>query len=78
MTKVVQLADDAYQLLAMRKRPGESFSEVVRRLAPQGSLLDLANAGTRTSSERAARRRDEVRALSRKVDEARLRKRGLI
>ena len=30
--KTVTLSEDAYLALAARKRPGESFSEVVRRL----------------------------------------------
>lgn len=33
MTKTVALADDAYDALARLKAPGESFSDVVRRLA---------------------------------------------
>lgn len=33
MTKNVSLADDAYDALAAVKRPGESFSDVTRRLA---------------------------------------------
>lgn len=47
MTKTISLADDAYEALAACKRPGESFSDVARRLV-QGqqkrSLLDLAGA----------------------------------
>lgn len=46
MTKMVQLADDAYDRLQAAKRPGESFSQVVRRLTrKKGSLLDLAMLG---------------------------------
>lgn len=33
MTKQVQLSDAAYKLLSSRKRPGESFSDAVTRLA---------------------------------------------
>ena len=32
MTKPVALADDTYQRLKRRKRPGESFSEAIERL----------------------------------------------
>ena len=32
MTKTVALADDAYAMLAAAKQPGESFSDVTRRL----------------------------------------------
>lgn len=42
MTKQVQLADDAYHALRRSKRPGESFSDTVRRITrPRGSLADL-------------------------------------
>ncbi len=33
MTRQVQLSDRAYRILAAQKRPGESFSETVTRLA---------------------------------------------
>ncbi|MEM2131412.1 MAG: antitoxin VapB family protein [Candidatus Woesearchaeota archaeon] len=33
MTKVISLSDDAYELLKSLKDKGESFSEVVRKIA---------------------------------------------
>jgi predicted CopG family antitoxin len=39
MPKQVQLSDDAYATLASLKRPAESFSEAVRRLAATGKDL---------------------------------------
>lgn len=33
MTRTVALADDAYEALARLKKPGQSFSDVVRELA---------------------------------------------
>jgi predicted CopG family antitoxin len=43
--KTVTLSEDAYAALAALKREGESFSDVVRRLARQGrSLLEFAGA----------------------------------
>lgn len=33
MTKTITLADDAYEALRSLKEPGESFSDVTRRLA---------------------------------------------
>ncbi len=45
MPKQVQLSDEAYATLAALKRPTESFSDTVRRLAAAGkdlnALLDL-------------------------------------
>ncbi len=58
MTKVVQLADDAYEALARQKRPGDSFSDVVRRAFPRRPLTDLALLRKDlTSAERAERDR---------------------
>ncbi len=39
MPKQVQLSDDAYATLATLKRPTESFSDAVRRLAASGKDL---------------------------------------
>lgn len=47
MTKNISLADDAYDALHQAKRPGESFSDVARRLARESrrrSLVDLIGA----------------------------------
>lgn len=40
VTKTISLSDDAYEALLAAKRPGESFSDVARRLA----ALDRRNA----------------------------------
>lgn len=39
--KTVSLADDAYERLASMRKPGESFSDVVRRLTRGRSLTEL-------------------------------------
>jgi len=39
MPKQVQLSDEAYATLAALKRPAESFSDTVRRLAASGKDL---------------------------------------
>lgn len=41
-TRTISLAEDAYEALLGMKRPGESFSDVVRRLTRRGSLTELA------------------------------------
>lgn len=38
----VRLTEEAYERLKSRKRPEESFSDVVERIAGERSLLDLA------------------------------------
>ena len=41
MTKTISLADDAYEALKAVRRPGESFSDVTRRLARDEALAAL-------------------------------------
>ena len=42
MAKNIAVADDVYEMLVKEKREGESFSEVIRRLAARkGNLSDL-------------------------------------
>lgn len=43
-TRTISLADDAYEALSRMRKPGESFSDVVRRLTRRRSLTDLADA----------------------------------
>jgi predicted CopG family antitoxin len=38
----VSLSDDAYERLSAMRRPGESFSDVVRRLTRGRSLTELS------------------------------------
>jgi len=38
----VRLTEEAYRRLKRRKRPGESFSDTVERIAGERSLLELA------------------------------------
>lgn len=41
VAKLVQLSDEAYRRLRSLKRRDESFSDVVLRLVPKRSLLEL-------------------------------------
>jgi predicted CopG family antitoxin len=42
MAKSIRLSEEAYDRLAAHKREGETFSDVVLRLAGERSLLELA------------------------------------
>lgn len=55
MTKVVQFSDDAYRRLKARKRKGESFSDVVKRLTTRTTLADLEGTMTPAQASRAKR-----------------------
>lgn len=63
MTRVVQLADDAYALLARQKKPGESFSDVVRRTFPGRQLGELASLVGKAKLAEAQRRWDLADAI---------------
>ena len=67
-TKTVALDTEAYELLVRSKRPGETFSEVVRRkLRPPSRISDLAGSlgdlpvqlWTEIARERDAHRRND-------------------
>lgn len=51
LTKMVQLSEEAYARLAANKKPGESFSDVVLRVAPRPHLGKLLRAIGRTKEE---------------------------
>lgn len=65
MTKVVQLSDEAYGRLRNIKRPGESFSDVVLRLAVRGDLRRLKGLRSAKSLRAAERLMADIDALDR-------------
>lgn len=67
-TKTIRLDDEAYERLATRKRGDESFSDVIKRLAGERSLLEIAGV---LSDEEAADVRDAI-AESREASATRM------
>jgi len=64
-TKTISLADDAYEKLKARKREGESFSDVVRRLAGGVTLAEyhgILDEETADDLERVIEERRESRS----------------
>lgn len=62
MTKTISLSDEAYDALAAAKRPGESFSDVARRLARLVALEDVFDPSFRLEGDGEAWKRDVRRA----------------
>ncbi|MBI4393273.1 MAG: antitoxin VapB family protein [Euryarchaeota archaeon] len=73
-TKTLSVADDAYELLAKEKRAGESFSDVIRRLAHKPSLRDLQKFISPKEAEALA---EAVQMNKQERTEARVKKLGL-
>lgn len=54
MTKTISLSDESYEALSSAKRPGESFTEVVRRLARLAALEDVFDPAFRLEGDGSA------------------------
>lgn len=64
-TKSITITTDAYDLLARKKGQGESFSDVISRLARKKSILELKGV---LSEEHARELETHVKALRRQAD----------
>ncbi len=69
-TKTISLDEEAYERLRARKREGESFSDVVKRLASERPLSDLAGVLSESEADALADAIEERRDRShRRADE---------
>ena len=73
MTKVISLSNEAYQTLKDSKKPGESFSDVVLRIAKpkkKKSLLEFSGTWIGDDADKvlAEIMKDRERPITRKVD----------
>ncbi len=63
-TRNISISDEAYNRLAALKKPGESFTDVVNRLAVRKSVLDLAGILTPGQANEIRRTVREMREMS--------------
>ncbi|USZ67557.1 antitoxin VapB family protein [Halorussus salilacus] len=77
MSKSIRLSDEAYERLEVRRREGETLSEVVLRLAGERSLSELAGVLSEEEAdaledaieERRERRREQLEAVADRLQE---------
>ena len=65
-SRTLNVTDEAYALLAAMKQEGESFTDVIRRLAGERSLFDAVGVLDEAQAERLEARIEAGRERSRK------------
>ena len=65
-TKSVTIKETAYEILKSRKNEGESFSDVIERIASRRSLTELLDVLSKEEGERLA---NEVEKTRKELDE---------
>jgi predicted CopG family antitoxin len=66
-TKTISIMEDAYRLLAERKKPNESFSEVIRReFGVRKDFMALAGAWRGVSNKGIRMIKSEIRELKKR------------
>lgn len=65
-TKTISISEDAYEILKSRKKPGESFSDVIRKFGKGGKLSNIAGLLSGKEADELEKRVRASRARSRK------------
>ena len=74
-TKNISIMDDAYHLLAKNRRKGESFSNVIRRIAlKKKDIMDFAGSWKNVSDEEAEKIKEDISNLKKKATRDLIRK----
>jgi len=78
MAKTIAVADEVYEMLAKEKRPGESFSDVLRRWhRTKGSLMDCFGLLADMPEEEFRKMEQAIESVDRPItEELGLKKRG--
>jgi len=65
-TRNISISEEAYSRLAARKKPHESFTDVINRLTERKSILDLAGTLSASESKELTRHVSDLRKKSAK------------
>jgi len=68
MVKTLTVTEEAYERLASKKTPGESFSNVILRVTGKGSILDLVGILDEKSARELESSVTETRSRMRRVE----------
>jgi len=76
MARNIAVANDVYEMLSKEKKKGESFSEVIRRLAPRkGSIMEFFGAWGDLSAKESKAIEEAMESVDQPLNEALKRRR---
>jgi predicted CopG family antitoxin len=63
-TKKIAISDEAYKTLKSLKKPGESFTDLIQRIARRSAVLDLAGIISKAQTTDTEKRVKRIRRQS--------------